>query len=133
MEIERRQRAFHAVDRSTELPMLILSVVMVPLILAPLLLDLSAGLEDAFLVADWAIWAVFALELGVKTYLAPERAAYLRGHWFDVLIPSFARSGSFGRLERCASFGSFAWRPSRRGPCIRRGPSWRSRGFSTSF
>ena len=59
---------------------------MLPLLLAPLLLDLSGQAEDAFLVADWTIWAIFALELGVKTYRAPARAAYLRRHWFDVLI-----------------------------------------------
>jgi len=66
--------------------MLVLSVAMLPLLLAPLLLSLPSGTEDALLVADWTIWAVFALELVTKTYLAPVRLAYLRGHWFDVAI-----------------------------------------------
>jgi len=66
--------------------MLVLSVLMVPLILGPVLFDLSEELEDAFFVGDWVIWAIFALELGVKTYLAPARGRYLKLHWFDVLI-----------------------------------------------
>ncbi len=86
MDIERRRLASASVDRLTELPMLALSVAMVPLILAPFLFDLSGGLEDAFFMADWAIWAVFALELSVKTYLAPTRTEYLKRHWFDVMI-----------------------------------------------
>jgi voltage-gated potassium channel len=86
MTLERREHALQAVERATEIPMLLLSALMLPLLLAPFFLDLSEGLEDALLLADWAIWGIFALELGVKTYLSPLRAEYLRRHWFDVLI-----------------------------------------------
>lgn len=34
----------------------------------------------------WAIWGAFAVELAVKTYLAPNRLRYLRTHWLDVLV-----------------------------------------------
>jgi len=86
MNVERRQQALEAVERFTEVPMIALSVAMLPLLLAPLVLELSGTAEDAVLAADWAIWATFALELGVKTYLAPTRSTYLRRHWFDVVI-----------------------------------------------
>jgi voltage-gated potassium channel len=86
MRTERRQEALIALERLTEIPMLVLSLAMLPLLLAPLVLDVSADIEDTILVADWTIWAVFALELVAKTYLAPQRSQYLRAHWFDVLI-----------------------------------------------
>jgi voltage-gated potassium channel len=86
MTLERREHALRAVERATEVPMLLLSALMLPLLLGPFFFDLSAALQDGLLLADWAIWGVFAIELGVKTYLSPVRAAYLRRHWFDVLI-----------------------------------------------
>ena len=83
---ERRHEAYLNVQRFTEVPMLILSVILVPFLLAPYILNLSATARDAFYVVDWAIWGIFALELGVKTYLSPNRGVYLKQHWFDVLI-----------------------------------------------
>ena len=86
MDLERRTRLYDRVDRASELPMLVLAAAMLPLILIPLLIDLSAGAEAAFWTANWLIWAAFAAELGLKTYLAPSRRQYLVQHWFDVLI-----------------------------------------------
>jgi voltage-gated potassium channel len=86
VDIDRRQAAFEAVERVTEVPMIALSVVMLPLLLFPLVVDVSRNAEDALFAADWAIWAIFALELGIKTYLAPARIPYLRQHWFEVVI-----------------------------------------------
>lgn len=83
---ERRARAFDTIERATELPMLLLAVAMVLLLLAPFALDLSATGELVVFALDWAIWAAFALELTVKTYLAPSRRGYLRSHWLDVVI-----------------------------------------------
>jgi voltage-gated potassium channel len=81
-----RRRSFDTFQRATELPMLVLSLVVVPLVLAPLLFDLSETLDQALFVSDWFIWAIFAGELVVKTYLSPVRTTYLRQHWFDVFI-----------------------------------------------
>ena len=86
MRTDRRAEWFAAVERTTELPLLILAVAMVPLLVLPFVLDLSAGVEATFLALDWTIWGIFGLELVVKTYLAPARRSYLRQHWFDVLI-----------------------------------------------
>ncbi len=85
MDIDRRRTAFDATER-TEIPMLVLSVVMLPLLLVPFVVNVSGNLEDALFAADWAIWAIFALELGIKTYLSPARGQYLRQHWFDAVI-----------------------------------------------
>lgn len=66
--------------------MLVLSIALIPLLLAPLVLKLSDSTDAALMVADWTLWAIFALELGVKTYLSDQRSGYLKRHWFDVLI-----------------------------------------------
>lgn len=66
--------------------MLVLSILIVPLLLAPVMLSLSASQHRAVLTLDWIVWAVFGFELAAKTYLAPLRRRYLVTHWFDVLI-----------------------------------------------
>jgi voltage-gated potassium channel len=114
ISLERRQQTFDLVERITELPMVLLSLAMVPLILAPELLSLSAAAEDVLFTVEMAIWAVFALELGVKLYLAPARGLYLRRHWFDVLIVAVPflrplrvlRSTRALRALRLLSFGA---------------------------
>jgi voltage-gated potassium channel len=86
MNIERRQRAFDTVERATELPMLLLALAIIPLVVVPMVTDLPDEVDRAILVADSFIWAAFALELVVKTYLSPRRLQYLKQHWFDVIL-----------------------------------------------
>ena len=86
MDLERRQRLYDRVDRATELPMLILAVLIIPLIIIPFVVDLSDAGDGAFIAANWVVWTAFATELVVKTYLSPNRRRYLVTHWFDVLI-----------------------------------------------
>jgi voltage-gated potassium channel len=86
MDAEQRRRAFDAVDRATDLPMLVLSLLLVPIIVVPILMTIPPEWEFAWETVGWVIWAAFALELTVKTYLAPHRLHYLRTHWFDLVI-----------------------------------------------
>jgi voltage-gated potassium channel len=83
---EQRTQAYNAVERATELPMLALAVLLIPLLVIPLVTTVPDPWDDVILTLDWAIWAAFAAELLIKTYLAPSRWRYLRAHWFDVLI-----------------------------------------------
>ena len=85
LDRDRRMRLAGQVDRVTEWPMLALAVAMIPVLLVPMLLDLRPWLSLMLTVCEWAIWAAFAVELVVKTYLAPHRRQYLVRHWFDVL------------------------------------------------
>lgn len=66
--------------------MLVLSLALIPVLVTPLLVTLPPGWDVAWQTAGWLIWAAFALELTIKTYLAPHRLRYLWEHWFDVLI-----------------------------------------------
>jgi voltage-gated potassium channel len=86
LDADVRQRTYREFERLVELPMLVLALLMVPLLLAPELFDLSQELKDTFFVLDWFIWAVFALELAIKTYLSIDRFRYLRDHWYDVIV-----------------------------------------------
>jgi len=98
--------------------MLVLAFLMVPLLLGPELFDLSPELRETFFVLDWFIWAVFALELAIKTYLSQDRGIYLKRHWFDVIIVvvpflrplRVVRSLRFMRVARGARLLSFAMR-----------------------
>jgi voltage-gated potassium channel len=86
MTPERRAELFVRVERALDVPMLILAEVFLCLGLAipvfPLAPAATAVLEGIL----WLIWGVFAVELAVKTYLAPDRRRYLTTHWIDVLM-----------------------------------------------
>lgn len=86
MHLERRQRMSEAFNRAVEVPMLIFSILVVPLLVIPFVISLSNTAETALLTADWVLWGTFAAELAIKTYLAPNRRRYLLSHWYDVLI-----------------------------------------------
>jgi hypothetical protein len=66
--------------------MLALSLAIIPLLVVPWVADLPKTLDTTFVALDCSIWAAFALELAVKTYLVERRRNYLMRHWFDVLI-----------------------------------------------
>ena len=97
-----RERLATEFDRLTELPMLVLAVLFVPVLAVPALVELSESWNEAFFAADWTIWAVFAVELVIKTALASRRLEYLRSHWFDVLLVvlPFARPLRVARSAR---------------------------------
>jgi voltage-gated potassium channel len=86
MNSGRRAELLDRFERATELPLLALALAIIPLLVVPLVVELSDAADRAFFVADWTIWAVFALDLGIRTYLAERRLHYLARHWFDVLI-----------------------------------------------
>ena len=73
-------------ERRSEWPLLVLALAMVPLLVMPVLAELSSGAERAFFSADAVIWAVFTGDLSYRTYLAERRVAYLLRNWLDVLI-----------------------------------------------
>jgi voltage-gated potassium channel len=86
LDADERQRRFAAFERAVEIPLLALAILMLPLLLLPEFFDLPADVREGILVAEWFIWSAFALELGIKTYLATDRKKYLLSHWYDVVI-----------------------------------------------
>lgn len=109
----KREALLTRLERITELPLLILAFVMIPLLIGPFLWDLSPGEEATFATLDAFIWALFAVDLGVKVFVAPSRLDYLRAHRLEVLIVvvPFLRPL---RLLRLFLFGARAFGGARR-------------------
>ena len=86
MDVQAREAMLQRVERLTELPLLLLSFAMIPLLLGPILWEQSAVEETLFFTLDVFIWAIFAADLIAKLAIAPNRIAYARRHWLEVLI-----------------------------------------------
>jgi hypothetical protein len=70
-----RGEAFERFSRAVDGPLTVLALVMIPLIVLPLVMDLSRTTEWAFLAIDYLIWAVFAAEYAIKLYWLPTGAS----------------------------------------------------------
>jgi voltage-gated potassium channel len=81
-----RVELLHRIERITELPFLVLAFAMIPLLIGPLVWDMSPKEENTFLIIDYFIWALFAVDLLVKILISPHRLNYLKRHWLEVLI-----------------------------------------------
>jgi voltage-gated potassium channel len=73
-------------ERWTDRPLTMLAVLLVPLLLAPFLLELSAAADAALLDLDYVIWGVFAVSFAAAVIITPDRRGYLRRHWLDLLL-----------------------------------------------
>lgn len=97
-----------AIERATEVPLLLLAVAMVPLLLVPFFFDLSGSAEQLILGLDWTIWALFASDYCVKVVVAPRRLEYVRRHPLEgamVVLP-FLRPLRLARFLRLARVGA---------------------------
>ena len=74
------------IERTTELPLMVLSAAMVPLLAGLLFWEPGPLPEGAVVALYLFIWAIFAVELAVRVIVAPQRARYVRRNWFDVLV-----------------------------------------------
>ena len=108
-DVERREATLDRLERITELPLIVLAAAMVPLLVAPFVWELNESSEAVVIALDVLIWALFAVDLAVKTAVAPRRVQFLRQHWLDVLVVlvPFARPL---RLLRIIAYGSRAYR-----------------------
>jgi voltage-gated potassium channel len=103
-----REELLHRIERITELPFLVLAFAMIPLLIGPLVWDMSPREESTFLIIDYFIWALFAVDLIVKVLISPHRLNYLKRHWLEtlvVIVPFFRPL----RILRIFIFGSRAW------------------------
>jgi voltage-gated potassium channel len=112
-DIIKREELLHRIERVTELPLLILSFMMIPLLIGPLLWKLSPSDEAVFVTLDTFIWALFAIDLVIKIVVAPHRLTYLKRHWLEVLVVAVPFLRPL-RILRILIFGSRAWVGARR-------------------
>lgn len=64
--LSRNEEALEAFEREIALPMLVLSLAVVPLLVVPLVVHLSHGLDKTFFTIDWLVWAAFAVEYLIR-------------------------------------------------------------------
>jgi voltage-gated potassium channel len=120
-----RGEAFERFSRAVDGPLTVLALAMIPLIVLPVVVDLSPAMEGAFLAVDYLIWAVFAAEYAIKLYLAPDRRRFVTSHIPDlviVLVPML-RPLRLLRLARLAAFAAKGVRDTR-GILRHRGLNW---------
>jgi voltage-gated potassium channel len=72
----------------------------------------SAGWQQVAEVANWIIWAVFAIELAAVLVVASRKKAALRAHWLDVAIvvltiPLLSKALAWLRLARFIRLARF--------------------------
>ena len=67
------------VERITEIPLMILSLIMIPLLLGPFLWDMLEHEERLFFIGDRLIWVLFAVEMVIKTALSTNRVTIRKG------------------------------------------------------
>ena len=105
-------------EGKTAWPMLLLSLAVIPLLLLPLIVDLSPSAEEAIITVDWILWGLFAAEYLIRLYLAPVKSAFVRTNKIDLLVVVLpflrplrvARSARALRLLRAARLASLLGR-----------------------
>ena len=115
MDTATREAMLGRLDSLTELPLLLMSFIMVPVLLGPLLLEesFSTAEKTLFRTLDIFIWALFAADFFLKFAITPDKWRYLRRHWLEglvVLVP-FIRPL---RIVRLILFGARAIKATRR-------------------
>lgn len=81
-----RPAAYDRYRHAVDLPLLVLAVALVPLLVLPVVIDLSSATERALVGLDWLIWAVFAADYLIGLALAPSRRTYLRREWPNLVL-----------------------------------------------
>ena len=74
-------------ERRAEIPLLLLAFAFLVAYAWPVLDPrLNPNLMTVLRVASWTVWVAFALDFAVRVTLAEPRWAYVRGHWYDVVL-----------------------------------------------
>jgi voltage-gated potassium channel len=83
------RRGIEAYDRYARFsaaPMTALAFLMIPVLLIPLIRPVHGAVAVSFDAVDYAIWALFAVDYGVRLGLAPDRPTFVRTHLFDLAV-----------------------------------------------
>jgi voltage-gated potassium channel len=119
----RNQEVYNKFSQAVEVPMMVLTILWLPVLIVPLVHPVHGSVAETFAVIDYMVWALFALEYVIKLYLAPNRWKYVRTHILDLIIvavPFFrpARIGRLANLSRLGRVGIVAERAIVRGKAV---------------
>ena len=74
------------IERRTELPLMLASFALMPIITGLYFWDLSPAETRIYTVLEIAIWALFAIIFIIKLAIAPSKLSYLRRNWPEALL-----------------------------------------------
>jgi voltage-gated potassium channel len=100
--VTRSQARYDDFAKAVDVPMLVITVLWLPVLIVPLIVPLHGAMAETFGTIDYIVWALFALEYVIKFSLAPQRGHFVRTHLLDLLIVAvpFFRPLRMGRLVR---------------------------------
>mgnify|MGYP001237067313 FL=1 len=104
-----RELLLDKIERITEIPLMILSLVMIPLLLGPVLWDMAENEERFFFIADISIWTLFAVDMLVKIVLSTNRINYLKVNWFELIVVGLPWFRPF-RIVRLIAFAAKSYK-----------------------
>ncbi len=108
--LARSPDAYDRFSAAVDTPLMVVTILWLPVLVVPLITPVHGTVAETFAVIDYMVWALFALEYGIKLFLAPSRVQFFKTHILDLLIvavPFFrparaARLFRLGRLARVA-------------------------------
>ena len=123
---DERERGIELLAARLDRPMSVLGVLFLLVVLGQNVAS-SDGVQRAFTVVGWVLWAVFVAEFLLRLWLAPARGRFLRRNWWQVaflLLPMLrflrglpllrlVRAGRVLRVVRAGGVVSSAVRSSR--------------------
>lgn len=98
-----------------EIPLLLLSVLLIPILVLPEVTHVSAA-EDAVLSAvDYLIWAAFVADYVIRLQISGDRRAFVRGNLLDLALVALPmlRPLRLARASRLVRFGLILSRSNR--------------------
>lgn len=99
-----------AFEKKTELPMVILALLMLVTLVIPHFYTIPQQWILPLEIFDWFIWGAFALEFGYRIYLSPRKLAYIVRNWLDlaiVLLPALRVARLIRSLRLLRMFSVF--------------------------
>lgn len=82
----RSQERYDRAVKRLQLPMTVLALALLPVLLLPVLYDLSADAQRALSIASAVLWAAFVAEYVLLLRLAPDRRRHVRTHLPDLVL-----------------------------------------------
>jgi voltage-gated potassium channel len=74
-------------ERTSEVPLLLFAAAFLLAYAWPVLdPNLDPDIETVLNVASWTVWGAFAIDFGIRIWLAGHRRQYLLHHWYDVVL-----------------------------------------------
>jgi hypothetical protein len=105
----RSQERYDAFAKAVDVPMLVITLLWLPVLIVPLVVPLHGSMAETFATIDYIVWALFALEYVIKFSLAPNRVTSSRlTCWTSSSLPSRS-SDHYAWDDSCGSFAWLVW------------------------